>query len=119
MSQFDIAAHNASVNASFAKLPSGPSGRKSAIARVNPCECGCAAKTGRRFAIGHDAMLHSRAKKVARGLVTLDWIAANMVPGDAAQSMNIATATAKFLGIVYPEVVAAPVKKARKAKAAK
>lgn len=51
-------------------VPALPKLPKSARKQV-PCECGCGATTGRRFAPGHDAKVLAWTLRVERGLVEL------------------------------------------------
>ena len=92
MTQNNVAAHNAAVNARLnaVKMPALTSTRSYARKPLNRCECGCDGLTGNRFVPGHDAKLLARVKRVEAGIVTLEWLA-------EAYGQAVADATAKAL----------------------
>lgn len=94
-----LATLNAAVNAKLVRLPALPGAARGNRPLVK-CECGCEGLTQRRFVPGHDARLAGWVKRVERGIVTLDWIAANASLGEA-------QATARAMGATFePEVTA-------------
>lgn len=55
-----------------AKKANGSAKKAADSAELNDCNCGCGEKTPRNFRPGHDARVHSWAKKVAAGEIKLN-----------------------------------------------